>query len=602
MARCEILLVLVISALIFSKCEGGGGQPFAAKASLLRFWRRTLPGARLPPFLLQKASPLNATSVALFSLYLKNHTLSDHIESFCTAAEVLCISTEVQNARAVAGPSNFESYNQKKFQQYKANDNSFKNYSDDGNVVADAFGSYGRDSNSGSQIFKNYAPNTNLENESFTTYASGSGGGTGDFSNYGLQTNIPDHHFKNYGSGSNGLIQNFNSYAEQSNVIQNGFTTYGKDANAILTDFSNYASKSNVITNNFKGYDQGGNAASGGFTNYGDDGNRVTNKFQSYAAKLNGGDESFTNYGHLANTQQAVFNSYGKNANGAGISFSTYGNKTWFDSSSEFTQYAKGSNSPSVEFKSYSLNFTFKDYAKSGVTFSDYNRTVKRASVEAGKFFRENLLVQGKTLPMPDIKDYMPKRSFLPGSLAKNLPFSTQTMPELMKMLNIPENSSMAAIMARTLRECERAAVKGEIKKCVRSVEGMAEFAVSVLGSKVEVLTTESTAGSGHKVSVGAVTGKDGGKITRSVSCHQSLFPFLVYYCHSVPKVKVYKAALLSMEEEKKINEGVAICHLDTSQWSAGHAAFVALGHQPGKIEVCHWIFENDLIWVPLPA
>ena len=86
------------------------------------------------------------------------------------------------------------------------------------------------------------------------------------------------------------------------------------------------------------------------------------------------------------------------------------------------------------------------------------------------------------------------------------------------------------------------------------------------------------------------------------------MFPYLVYYCHSVPKVKVYEAALLrssnsnpsSNQKEKiaKINDGVAICHLDTTQWSAGHAAFVALGHKPGQIEVCHWIFENDLIWM----
>ncbi|XP_057873505.1 polygalacturonase 1 beta-like protein 2 isoform X2 [Cryptomeria japonica] len=410
MSRCAILL--------FSNGENNGDHPFAAKASLLRFRRRALPDARLPPFLLQKASPLNASSVALFSLYLKNHTLSDHIASFCRAAELFCTHTAVRNGKAMAGSSDFKNPKVKKLKQNRANDNAFKN-----------------NSNGSLQISRNYAPGSKVKDEGFAT-------------------------------------------------------------------------------------------------------------------------------------------------------------------SSEFAQYGNGFNSPSVAFTSYSFKFTFKNYARNDITFSNY----KAMSVEAGKFFRENLLVQGKTLLMPEIKDFMPKRSFLPASLANNLPFSTQTLPELMKMFHIPENSSMAAIMARTLRQCERAAVKGEIKKCVRSVESMAEFVVSVLGSKVEVLTTESTAGSGHNVSVGAVMGKGGGKITRSVSCHQSLFPFLVYYCHSVPKVRVYQAALLSMKEEKKINEGVAICHLDTRQWSAKHAAFVALGHEPGEIEVCHWIFENDLVWVPLAA
>ncbi|XP_057873492.2 BURP domain-containing protein 16-like [Cryptomeria japonica] len=116
--------------------------------------------------------------------------------------------------------------------------------------------------------------------------------------------------------------------------------------------------------------------------------------------------------------------------------------------------------------------------------------------------------------------------------------------------------------MAWTLRQCERVAMKDENKKCVRSVEGMAEFSVLMLGSKVEIRKAKFLSASSWAKT----------------------------------------ATLFSMKEEKKINEGVAIYQLDTSQWSAGHAAFVALGHQPGENEVCHWIFKNDLIWVSLPA
>jgi hypothetical protein len=36
---------------------------------------------------------------------------------------------------------------------------------------------------------------------------------------------------------------------------------------------------------------------------------------------------------------------------------------------------------------------------------------------------------------------------------------------------------------------------------------------------------------------------------------------------------------------------------LDTTTWSSTHDAFVSLGSSPGQIEVCHWIFENDMIW-----
>jgi hypothetical protein len=137
----------------------------------------------------------------------------------------------------------------------------------------------------------------------------------------------------------------------------------------------------------------------------------------------------------------------------------------------------------------------------------------------------------------------------------------------------------------------------GETKRCVGSLEDMIDFATSVLGHNVTVRSTESVNGSGKNVMVGQVRGINGGKVTESVSCHQSLFPYLLYYCHSVPKVRVYEADLLDPESKVKINHGVAICHLDTTAWSPSHGAFMALGSGPGRIEVCHWIFENDMTW-----
>uniref|UniRef100_A0A453HJ47 BURP domain-containing protein n=1 Tax=Aegilops tauschii subsp. strangulata TaxID=200361 RepID=A0A453HJ47_AEGTS len=127
--------------------------------------------------------------------------------------------------------------------------------------------------------------------------------------------------------------------------------------------------------------------------------------------------------------------------------------------------------------------------------------------------------------------------------------------------------------VASTVAECERAPSQGETK------------------------STASTAGSGADIRLGNVTGVHGGKVTRPVSCHQSLFPYLVYYCHSVPKARVYEADITAADSGQKINHGVAICHLDTSDWSPAHGAFIALGGKPGKIEVCHWIFEGDMTW-----
>lgn len=108
--------------------------------------------------------------------------------------------------------------------------------------------------------------------------------------------------------------------------------------------------------------------------------------------------------------------------------------------------------------------------------------------------------------------------------------------------------------------------------------------------------------GSKKNVLVGSVKriNSNVNNVAQSVSCHQILFPYLLYYCHSVPKVQVYEVDLFDPNTKVKINHGVAICHLDTSAWSPTHGAFLALGSGPGRIEVCHWIFHNDMIWTTI--
>jgi len=331
------MLILIISTLTISTCDGGSGYPLAAKESLLRFWRRVLPNVKLPPLLMEAASPLDATSLSVFAGFIESHTIADHIASFCKAADILCPGNE----KSIIVP---------------------------------------------------------------------------------LASNIAYHVHKQYSSAS-------------------------------------------------------------------------------------------------------------------------------------------------------------------------------ASAMEEGQFFREKLLVQGSNLSLPNLSFFWPERSFLPRSLAEKLPsFSSQSLPELMQMFGILKNSSMGIMMAKTLQECEVSPFKGEIKKCVTTVEGMAEFAVGILGAKMEVLATWSTAGSGERVQVGEVKMKDRGK---TVLCHSSMFPYLVYYCHLFPNLKVYEVSL--MQKNEKINDGVVICHMDTTDWSAEHVAFMALGHKPGEIEVCHWIYKEGFVWVPQP-
>jgi len=256
-------------------------------------------------------------------------------------------------------------------------------------------------------------------------------------------------------------------------------------------------------------------------------------------------------------------------------------------------------------FDNYGFTNPFKDYAKRGISFGIYTKpsstntvtSLVKNLVEPGKFFRERMLKEGTVMPMPDIRDKLPSRSFLPRSILAKLPFASSKLNNMKQVFNVSKNSFMEKMIVDSLSECERAPSKGEIKRCVGSLEDMIDFATSILGRNVTVRSTENVNGSNNNVMVGQVREVNGGNVTELVSCHQSLFPYLLYYCHSVPNIRIYEANLLDPKSKVKINHGVAICHLDTTAWSPTHGAFMALGFGPGQIEVCHWIFENDMTW-----
>ncbi|XP_078444260.1 uncharacterized protein LOC144713542 [Wolffia australiana] len=598
-SRFVFLSKLLLLLPLLCPSTAGGDNPFSPRASLLRQWKRLFPSEEIPAILLNKASPLSAAQAAAFSRYIADGSLPTHLLSFCAAANLFCDLKSPANVTSdISGDADFESYNNNDFRRYQkgtvfGNDD-FRNYSVDSNVARDTFLRYGKDG-SGSERFINYALSSNVGGSGFARYDENSNAGGGTFTSYGKSSNVQGHDFAAYGADSSGVIDSFTSYSEESNVVRNDFKGYGKDANAMSTTFTGYSVSSNVLTNGFKAYDAGGNGAIGRFSSYGDSGNIARNDFKAYDENGNGAIREFGSYGVGASQSASSFLSYGKGNNAPNEDFSVYGNST-FSSKNEFVEYNQD-----ARFGTYVGNETsFKEYLGGPGTFSSYVNSSRSSAamaggVEAGKFFRRADIAEGKRIPIPDIRDKMPPRSFLPRGIADRLPFETARLGELVGLLGA---GGLRAAMAKTLADCERPAVKDEKKRCVTSLEAMAEFAATVLGKSAAASTTESTAGSGKTLVVGKATPRRGGGDTAAVSCHQSLFPYLVYFCHAVPKVAVYDVELKERADGETVNRGVAICHLDTSQWSAGHAAFLALGPAPGKIEVCHWIFENDIIWV----
>ncbi|KDP26581.1 hypothetical protein JCGZ_17739 [Jatropha curcas] len=593
-----------------------GESPLTPKAYLIRYWNKEIHN-NLPQssFILAKASPLNAVDAVTFSKLAEKNALSSKLPDFCSSAHLFCFPDLSPSLEKHTDDSDFTRYSNQNFTNYGTSRagglDSFKNYSDGENIPVDSFRRYGRNAAGHNETFANYAHDGNVVDQSFNTYGHGATGGTGEFKKYNEQVNVPNLRFTSYSDDANAKGQKFTSYTENTNSGSEAFKSYGKNGNAIADEFSRYGENSNVIGSDFDSYGAKGNAANDTFKSYGFNGNVPENNFKNYGEGGTFSEASFTSYRQESNVGDDSFASYAKDSTGAKANFVNYG-KSFNEGTDRFKEYGKGSDgSQKIGFKIYGVNNSFTDYAnKKGTSFAQYTSKSSASSaemkvsgslvnkwVEPGKFFRESELKKGNVMPMPDIRDKMPKRSFLPRSIISKLPFSTSKISQLKETFHAIDNSTMESIILDALSECERAPSPGETKRCVGSAEDMIDFATSVLGRNVAARTTENVNGSKQKIMIGSIKGINGGKVTKSVSCHQSLYPYLLYYCHSVPKVRVYEADLLDPNSKAKINHGVAICHLDTSSWSPTHGAFLALGSGPGRIEVCHWIFENDLTW-----
>ncbi|KAF3952139.1 hypothetical protein CMV_022276 [Castanea mollissima] len=213
------------------------------------------------------------------------------------------------------------------------------------------------------------------------------------------------------------------------------------------------------------------------------------------------------------------------------------------------------------------------------------------AWVRRGNFFRESIAEEGKVMRMPNIKDKTPERSFLPRSILSKLPFSTFKISELKRLFHADDNSAMESMIVEALNECESAPSPGETKRCVGSAEDMIDFAISVLGRNIVVRSTENVKGSKQNIMIGSVKGINGGKVMQLVACHPTLFPYLLYSCHSVPKVRVYEMDILDPNSKTKINHGVASCHMHTSDSNPNHAeltiASVLTNQGASSLDLC---------------
>ncbi|KAK6916557.1 BURP domain [Dillenia turbinata] len=216
-------------------------------------------------------------------------------------------------------------------------------------------------------------------------------------------------------------------------------------------------------------------------------------------------------------------------------------------------------------------------------------------------FFTIKDLKMGKTMEIyfPN-NDPSSSAHFLTREEADSLPFSLKELPYLLQLFSFSEGSPQAKAMEKALRQCDMKPIKGETKLCATSLESMLDFTQSIFGSetKIEVHSTNHFTRPFTPLQNYSILEVQELPAPKMVACHILPYPYAVLYCHSLEgENKVLK---VSLEGEKEARvEAVAVCHMDTSQWSPKHPAFHKLGIEPGRSDLCHFFPADNFVWVP---
>ncbi|CAM8930871.1 unnamed protein product [Rhodiola kirilowii] len=217
-------------------------------------------------------------------------------------------------------------------------------------------------------------------------------------------------------------------------------------------------------------------------------------------------------------------------------------------------------------------------------------------------FFKLNELKIGQTLPI-----YFPKKDhktlpkFLPKEDSDTIPFSSTRIKFLLNLFQISPTSPQAKAVKATLVHCEAPPMIGESKFCATSLESLLIFVTTEFkpNNNFKVMTTTHVKKSKtHFQNYTINESPEEIVAPQIVSCHTMPYPYAVYYCHSLKNDnKVFEVSLLG--ENGDLVKAVGVCHLDTSQWNIDHVSFKVLGIKPGQGPVCHFVQDDNLVWIP---
>ncbi|XP_054791481.1 BURP domain protein RD22-like isoform X2 [Prosopis cineraria] len=186
--------------------------------------------------------------------------------------------------------------------------------------------------------------------------------------------------------------------------------------------------------------------------------------------------------------------------------------------------------------------------------------------------------------------------SLLPREVVKSVPFSSSKMSQILKEFAVKPGSTEAKVLKETIELCEKPGVKGEEKYCATSLESMVDFITLKLGKNVEALSTEmmmkETKNQEYTIKQGA---KRLGE-AKVVVCHKLNYVYALFYCHETETTIAYRVPLAGADGSKV--KALSLCHRDTSEWNPKHLAFQVLKVKPGSVSVCHFLSEDNVVWV----
>ncbi|CAL4975681.1 unnamed protein product [Urochloa decumbens] len=386
-----------------------------------------------------------------------------------------------------------------------------------------------------------------------------------------------------YGSGSN----------DESRKVTTSYESQGQeDSRKVTTSYGSLGEELSKVT-----------------TSYGSQVDGVSRKVMvSYGSQVEEDSRKVdTPYGTQGEDSRKVTTSYRSQVDGDSRKVTTsYGSQGKEDSRKVIASYGS-------QGKDHSLKITISNSQQSGGEkgeASEGHRHDHAHSHNDGNKLADVFFFQDVLRPGSMITPTIPPTTFLPTLLqrreADSLPFSTKRLDDILAMF-APTSLAMADEIRWTLDTCEHPwPLPGEKAGCATSLESLAKLPAALLGTR----DVHAFSGDMPIDPAGTTARRERHKVTAvrklsespvAAACHDLTYPYAVFYCHTTSPAAAYMVTLEAEDGGSAAPEmeALAVCHLDTSQWSPRHPFLVAHNLRPGDVAVCHFLSKLSMIWVP---